>query len=745
MRYKKLLICVSVGISVFLSGCYEFESIQQPEVVDPGSTFDINISIAVNIGPQGIPVQSYYSLLLPSTWSSSDSFSYSDSLSGIYEYSAALSDTMESQDAAPLGYTWWTFVSSDSVDSLTAVLSFTQAIQTDNVTGLYSLDYRLGSSNDPDLSFCEDNDHFIWVGIDTTPIAADVYVNPNGSDANTGLSEAEPLKTIKVALLRINADSLNHRKIYLADGEYKASTNGEYFPIYLSNYVSLIGASQDGVILDAEGQHIVIVLDSVQVDTISNMTITGGTCCEYFRGGFWSEGYEYGGGGIYSNHSEVYLENLTIADNTSDNGGGISSYESNLSLRNVSINDNAAAERGGGLYFIGKEDNTLIMTDCEFIGNKVSGGDGGGVYISQCSVSLSNVLVKQNSAQRDGGGMLIRGTVSDVNLSSVSIKDNSAERSGGGIALINIRDHLALDNVLIADNLAGENGGGVICNSSNLTFSGVTITRNSAVSGGGFYYLDSISKLINATISGNSAAKGGGGISCEYSDLTISNTTIVGNFAKWGGITQVRKSNATFKSSILWNNLPQEVYSFSSYQLENSINLSYCDIGGGENAIITPNNSNIQWDENNFDADPFFCNPWESDYHLAENSPCVGAGENGNDIGALGVECFTAVVGLDEEGELPIKYALNQNYPNPFNPTTTISYRLPEQSTVNLTVFDIRGQEVITLLNTDKPLGNYEVLWNGMDQLGNQVSTGVYFCRLEASSFSQTIKMVYLR
>ena len=93
----------------------------------------------------------------------------------------------------------------------------------------------------------------------------------------------------------------------------------------------------------------------------------------------------------------------------------------------------------------------------------------------------------------------------------------------------------------------------------------------------------------------------------------------------------------------------------------------------------------------------------------------------------------------------PEAFTLLQNYPNPFNPTTTISYDLPEQTTVRLIVFDIQGREVIRLQNAEKAGGNYEVQWNGMDKSGSPVSTGMYLCRLEAGGFSQTIKMVYLR
>jgi len=106
------------------------------------------------------------------------------------------------------------------------------------------------------------------------------------------------------------------------------------------------------------------------------------------------------------------------------------------------------------------------------------------------------------------------------------------------------------------------------------------------------------------------------------------------------------------------------------------------------------------------------------------------------------------VVGIDDEvqsGILIDNFRLHQNYPNPFNPSTTISYELPEQSTMSLTVYDVQGQEIVTLQNGGKPPGNYDVQWNGLNQSGNQTSTGVYFCRLRAGSFSKTIKMVYLR
>ncbi|NQT61839.1 MAG: T9SS type A sorting domain-containing protein, partial [Candidatus Marinimicrobia bacterium] len=122
----------------------------------------------------------------------------------------------------------------------------------------------------------------------------------------------------------------------------------------------------------------------------------------------------------------------------------------------------------------------------------------------------------------------------------------------------------------------------------------------------------------------------------------------------------------------------------------------------------------------------------------------------GNIVGGRGIILRTTDGGITSiiEGknyEFPKGFVLMQNYPNPFNPTTTISYALPEQSMVKLTVFDIRGHEVMTIVSTDKSPGNYEAQWNGIDHSGNQVSTGVYFARLQAGSYSQSIKMVYLK
>ena len=96
--------------------------------------------------------------------------------------------------------------------------------------------------------------------------------------------------------------------------------------------------------------------------------------------------------------------------------------------------------------------------------------------------------------------------------------------------------------------------------------------------------------------------------------------------------------------------------------------------------------------------------------------------------------------------DIPASIFLFQNYPNPFNPETVISFQLPVFSKATLKIYDVLGQEVRTLVNENKPAGAYSVIWNGNDNSGRQVSSGVYFYSLELdNNFSLTRKLLLLK
>ena len=94
---------------------------------------------------------------------------------------------------------------------------------------------------------------------------------------------------------------------------------------------------------------------------------------------------------------------------------------------------------------------------------------------------------------------------------------------------------------------------------------------------------------------------------------------------------------------------------------------------------------------------------------------------------------------------IPTVFALLQNYPNPFNPVTTLRYDLPEQSTVNIIIYDMLGRQVRTLLNQTQDAGFKLVIWDATNDYGKPVSAGVYLYKIQAGEFVQTRKMVLMK
>lgn len=108
----------------------------------------------------------------------------------------------------------------------------------------------------------------------------------------------------------------------------------------------------------------------------------------------------------------------------------------------------------------------------------------------------------------------------------------------------------------------------------------------------------------------------------------------------------------------------------------------------------------------------------------------------------------TALAEAEEDNsasEPVVDYELAQNYPNPFNPSTTISFALPQNGQVKLAVYDLTGQLVKTLVNGDMPAGSHRVVWNGKNERGNQVASGVYLYKLQANGFVAHKKLILMK
>ena len=108
--------------------------------------------------------------------------------------------------------------------------------------------------------------------------------------------------------------------------------------------------------------------------------------------------------------------------------------------------------------------------------------------------------------------------------------------------------------------------------------------------------------------------------------------------------------------------------------------------------------------------------------------------------------CAAAVFSFASTGaqilntEIPDQFYLGQNYPNPFNPSTSIQYAISSEQFVSLKVYDVLGNEIATLVNEEKPVGNYKIVFNG-----NNLSSGVYFYRIQTGNFTDTKKFVLMK
>ncbi|MCK4577265.1 MAG: DUF1565 domain-containing protein [Candidatus Marinimicrobia bacterium] len=299
---------------------------------------------------------------------------------------------------------------------------------------------------------------------------------------------------------------------------------------------------------------------------------------------------------------------------------------------------------------------------------------------------------------------------------------------------------------LTIQNGTASQGAGIRVYFSNPRLTHVTIKNNTGV---GVYCSNSDIHIIWGTLIGNNTTMYeydiGGGIILNYSTSRFINVTICHNASYWweGGGLYSFNSSSSIVNGILWGNTPQQIY-FEPCWGSSSLIVTYSDVQDGKEEVGYSENDTVRWLEGNIDADPLFCYPDSGIYTLARNSPCLGTGQDGANMGAWGIGCEE--IFLTDLGTMLLKeFTLYQNYPNPFNPVSTIQYDLPQASNVSLIVYDLLGREVARLVDGYMEPGNHQVQWNGKNSSGRELPSGIYIARLVTPEYAKSIKMVLLK
>jgi parallel beta-helix repeat protein len=453
------------------------------------------------------------------------------------------------------------------------------------------------------------------------------------------------------------------------------------------------------------------------------------------------------GGGISCDSSNVSISDCRFTNNTAYlAGGGIYAQYSNITVTGCEINYNSIFNEqlfgayGGGLCFYVSD---VVMTQCSVMNNHAPNTMGGGVSIVPgCNAIITDCEMAFNTSCQ-GGGLNIQD--SDATVTGCDIHDNTAVNTtsgAGGICVTSFTDgtNISISNCTVTANLTDYVAGGIWF-ASYQTGQIIGTMQNCVVADnytewrtGGIYnqYCDQLT-IDQCTVSGNSSVDFGAEITVNDASSTISNTIVKGSSSN-ESIRFFNAANATISYCDVYNSVGPtfggDVPDGLGDLIDTNINGDSCDV------------------YKNICMDPlFYAMDGDSAYYLAENSPCIDAGspdsplDPDGTIADIGAFYFDQSVGIDDGyNQLPGEFSLSQNYPNPFNASTTIKYQLPKSSRVTIEIYDILGRRIEVLHDGIQPAGYYRVIWNA-----GSISSGLYFCKLQAGEHAETKKMVLIK
>ncbi len=323
---------------------------------------------------------------------------------------------------------------------------------------------------------------------------------------------------------------------------------------------------------------------------------------------------------------------------------------------------------------------------------------GGGLILERCpatTLSYVTVLTYATDAVRITGSnatldhctIIARSGHNGVNAYSSTVAIRNSVVSGASFAVRVEESEATITNSRIEDR-------GVACYDGSLVMTNCVIDRPTSAA---ISLQASSASMSNCTIYGSGGVAAYGAYVPALSTLNLRNSIVCGNE---GGDLQDPGGG--------------------------TISVAYSNIGG----------SGLWPGEGNINAGPMFADAANGDYTLPPGSPCIDAGDPLTPLDPDGTRAdmgaWLPSVGPTGVGAAPAPgaFELRQNAPNPFNPSTTIRFTVPQSGNVNIAIYDATGRHVRTLVDGHIDAGYHEVVWDGTDALGRQVSSGVYLCRL---------------
>jgi len=454
--------------------------------------------------------------------------------------------------------------------------------------------------------------------------------------------------------------------------------------------------------------------------------------------------------GYYYERINYYGKRILLTSDFMVNGDTLHIYNTVIDADTAVI---GVADTGCVVCFVNGEDSTSILQGFTLrngIGLLWGERSGGAIFIYNSGPTVRYNVIRNNNVILEGGG--IECHTSSATIQYNRIFDNTSATIGGGISCYSSDLKIAHNNIL--NNFAGVWGGGITCLESDAIISNNNIQNNSSTweNGGAIYCLFSNAIIDNNLLVNNYADSLAGGIFNHSSNLVIINNALIDNYSIYGGHDIVAVDTGAIYAC---NNI---IWAYSGIQADRIIvddtsitEIFYNNILGGWPGI------------GNIDLDPLFRDPTNGDFHLmsvacgdSADSPCIDAGDpdildslldcswglgsSRSDMGAYGGGDSVTVGIVEELPIVPVQFILLQNYPNPFNAETTIKFIIPESEVVCLTVYDLLGRQIETLLDGYKQTGVHTVTFDA-----SHLASGVYFYRLQAGERVETKRMVLLK